>query len=76
MDPIRGKQVPSNSDFTFTLGLPETKGSSREFRSFRISPKTKDHNACPLDNLRLPRAFKDIRDNTITIEQLDKANNQ
>ena len=75
MDPIRGKQVLYTSDLTFTLGLPETKGSSRESRSFRISPRTKYDNACPLDNLRLPRAFKNIKDNTITIKQLDKANN-
>jgi hypothetical protein len=76
MDPIRGKQVASSSDFTFMLRLPETKRSSKESRSFRISPRTKDANARPLENLRLPRALEDIKDNIITIEQLDKANDQ
>jgi hypothetical protein len=72
----KGKQIASSSDFTFRLGPLDISGSSKGSGSIRIEPKTKGASACPLGNLRLPRASEDTDESTLTTKQIARANRQ
>jgi hypothetical protein len=73
MDSIRGKQVASSSDFTFRLGPPKTRSSSREPGSIRIRSRTREASGHPLGKLK---AFEDTKGNILTIEKIARANCQ